>query len=60
MSHTIRETFRLKKWRRPTAQCRRCKKFIKRPSAVCGWCGNDPVTYRGDPRQYDLAYGWED
>jgi rRNA maturation endonuclease Nob1 len=48
-------------WRgRLTAQCKRCKKFVKRPSAVCRWCGNDPVTYRGDRRQYDLAHGWED
>lgn len=50
-------------WRRHgrrTAQCRCCKKFISRPSAICRWCGNDPVTFRGDRRQYDLAYGWED
>jgi hypothetical protein len=50
-------------WRlygRQTAQCRSCKKFKSRPSSVCGQCGDDPVTYNGDRRQYDLAHGWED
>jgi rRNA maturation endonuclease Nob1 len=57
--HGRRERVR-RRWGRLTAQCKSCKKFIKRPSSVCGWCGNDPVSYNGDRRQYDLAHGWED
>lgn len=47
--------------RRPRkyAKCLVCGRFKSRPSSVCDYCGDDPVTYNGDPRQYDLAMGWE-
>lgn len=42
------------------ARCRRCHRFKSRPASVCGQCGDDPVTYRGDRFEYDRAHGWED
>lgn len=27
---------------------------------MCGYCGDDPVTYGGSRFEYDRAQGWED
>lgn len=37
-------------------QCGVCHRFKSAPSAVCDYCGDDPVTYNGSARDYDAAY----
>lgn len=38
--------------------CFSCGRFKSRPSSVCGHCGDDPVTFGGDRREFDRAYGY--
>lgn len=37
-------------------QCGVCHRFKSAPSAVCDFCGDDPVTHNGSARDYDAAY----
>lgn len=39
--------------------CTSCKRSFKaRPSAPCPRCGDEGVSYNGDPYEYDRAMGW--
>ena len=38
--------------------CQSCGKFKSDPAAVCGQCGDDPVTFNGDRREFNRAYGY--
>lgn len=40
------------------ANCGVCGRFKPRPSAVCDHCGDDPVTFNGDPLAYDRERGY--
>lgn len=50
-----------------TFQCfgRHCRKFVSKPSAICGYCGNDPVPLPGHINEqryrdmFDEEYGWD-
>jgi hypothetical protein len=42
---------------RGAANCFSCGHFKTSPAAVCGHCGDDPVTYGGDRRDFNRAYG---
>lgn len=38
--------------------CGVCGRFKPRPSSVCDYCGDEPGTYNGDPRDHDESvYG---
>lgn len=39
--------------------CFSCGHFKSRPSAVCGYCGDDPVTWGGSAADFDRAYGYD-
>jgi len=39
------------------ANCASCGCFKSSHAAVCGQCGDDPVTYRGDRAEHNRAYG---
>ena len=43
---------------RAYANCPCCGKFKSRPSAVCGWCGDDPVPHNWDRHLYDRERDW--
>jgi hypothetical protein len=36
-------------------QCGVCHRFKSAPSAVCDYCGDDPVTWNAERRDYDAA-----
>ena len=38
--------------------CFSCGRFKPRPSSVCRSCGDDPVSFNGDRREFDRAYGY--
>lgn len=48
---------RRRRSRRVYAHCR-CGKFKSCPSAVCGWCGRDPVPYGWNRALYDRERDW--
>lgn len=39
--------------------CFVCGRRKARPADVCDHCGDDPVTYRGDAREFNRAYGFD-
>lgn len=43
--------------KRGAARCFSCNSFKSKPSAICGRCGDDPVTHNGDRREFDRAHG---
>lgn len=43
---------------RGAAHCDSCGRFKSRPSSVCSYCGNDPVSHHGDAREFDRAHGY--
>jgi hypothetical protein len=43
---------------RKSIPCFVCGRFKARPSDVCGHCGDDPGSYRGDSNDLDEAYGY--
>ena len=51
---------------RAAAQCKSCSRFKSRPSSVCEYCGDDPVSGYAhteatemDRMDYDKAMGWD-
>lgn len=38
--------------------CFICGKRKSRPSSVCGYCGDDPLTHGGSALEFDRAYGY--
>lgn len=48
-------SLRSRKW----ASCFVCGRFKSRPSSICGHCGDDPVSFNGDPYEFDRAHGYE-
>lgn len=38
--------------------CFVCGHFKRRPADVCDYCGDDPVTYGGDARDFNRGYGY--
>ena len=62
-----------KRFKRGAFPCFSCNRFKPRPSAVCGWCGDDPVagvnyagggSHGGDywqkAREMDRSYNYDD
>lgn len=39
--------------------CTVCGHFKNLPSDVCGWCGDDPVTWGGSAAEFDRAHGYD-
>ncbi len=39
-------------------QCFSCKRFKSEPAAICGYCGDDPVSHNGDRHDFNRAYGY--
>ena len=52
------EAARTRGLRTGSFQCLSCRRFKSLPSARCDYCGDDPVTHNGDPRDFDRAYGY--
>ena len=45
---------------RRSVNCFSCGRWKARPSAVCGSCGDDPVTHNGDRKRFDRGSGHAD
>ena len=42
----------------PADHCFSCGRLKPRASSRCDWCGDEPVTHNGDPREFDRAWGY--
>ena len=46
----------LRRGRARPVNCFVCGRFKPRPSSVCDFCGDDPVTHHGDRQAFDEAH----
>jgi hypothetical protein len=42
---------------RGAANCASCGRFKSAPAAICGACGDDPVSYNGNRAEFNRAHG---